>query len=1355
MSRSFRLIRTIILLGVMLFMGVMLVQPALAAPGDIHTAAGSGSTNMPDGLYLPRAVHMTPAGEVYVADTYNHRILKVLATGVTATVAGNGYGDFCGDGGPAIDACLFYPSGIFVDTAGNIFIADTMNDRVRKIDTNGIISTVTGYSMPGYLGDGGPAADALLNAPTGVVVSASGEVFIADATNNAIRKIDAAGAISTAYSIGQPYGLALDPSGTLFVSTQNYGVYKDGGTGLVSVPSCSSARGVSAPLTDTVYMACPSENKIMKSPPGGPLTSVAGTGTAGFSDDGGAATAAKLDMPWGVAADQNGGMHVADSGNNRVRVVEVTDTTPPVTTAMPPGGAYIAPVTVTLYCYDSVGSGCGQTYFCIGAGCSSFTSYSVPITFSSSDVLRFYSVDNVLQQETIREQTYTIDPLAGWYVHSVMAGGTSNVDWYAGQHTVLAPNTYVLISGTYYLVEACASGSWSEPALFFNSVHLSNCDQITGQPLGTYPDLTNMVGRTIEHFSTWPVAPPAGWKVHARDPSAQGRIDWYAGQNAPLAPGNYVFLNWTYYYVAESGPGSWNDGWGVPKAYYNYARLQQCNQSTGQPLTDGGGASLWADTSWFAGITMRLYRAWNDPQPPIMINNGVATTYAQTVALSLSCDSMFGECVAMRFSNDAGGWSALEPFLGLKSWSLGNGSGLKTVTAQFRYGDGNWSPAHSASIVFAEPATLTVSKSGNGSGDVTSIPAGISCGVDCSEVYQTGAEVFLSFAPSPGSYASSISGDPGCDVFPIVMNGNKNCTITFSLVGRTLTVENYYPERGTITSSPPGINCGSDCTETYTHGTQVALSFAPATGWALAGFAGDQDCLDGVVTMDADKACFPVLMVSQHTLTVQIAGSGTGMVMINPPGDLCGPNCSQTYDYGTQVTLHAWADPMMVFTGWSGACSGSTGDCTVLMDQAKEVTVTFGQAMPTCSQELVAPRSQMTNGQSINDQGELVYAYDDASGNPQIHSNWRGQLTSGATYHQSPSINNLGDVVWAQYDQTRSQIYVLYAGSTTPEALTTSGDGYDGHFTPVINDNREIVWSQFKQMDNFSEIFSTTRGVLFQRSPYGIYDLDMNKRGDIVWSAYNASLVGQIYRLDAGSSTPVAVTSGTAQHDSPAINDSGEVVWNEAELGSEQRLYSSTRGLLATACPAIGHYYDADLTNCGEVIFKQSYNGQAGIYKLNGSRTCAPATGVTLVSNIASPLVTGPTVTFTAMGSGGSGSYEYQFIRRLTSSSVVEVVQGYSTKNTWTWPTAAAPAGSYYVRVDVRNVGSVAATEASNTALYSLVTTAPVTGVTLVSNIASPLVTGPTVTFTAMGSGGSGSYEYQFIRRLTSSSVVE
>ena len=271
--------------------------------GIITTVAGNGSSGYSgDGgaatnarLAFPAGVAVDGSGNLFIADNGNERIRKVATNGVIMTVAGNGQLGYSGDGGAATNASLslasnsgwnasVMPSGLAVDSSGNLFIADYHNNRIRKIGTNGVITTVAGNGSSGYSGDGGAATNAGLVLPSGVAVDGSGNLFIADGYAQ-IRKVGTNGVITSLV----PYlpfhtSVAVDGSGNLFID--------DG-----------------------------QENRVLKVDTSGTATSVAGNGSFGYSGDGGAATKASLLSPASVAVDGSGTLFIADQYESVIREV--------------------------------------------------------------------------------------------------------------------------------------------------------------------------------------------------------------------------------------------------------------------------------------------------------------------------------------------------------------------------------------------------------------------------------------------------------------------------------------------------------------------------------------------------------------------------------------------------------------------------------------------------------------------------------------------------------------------------------------------------------------------------------------------------------------------------------------------------------------------------------------------------------------------------------------------------------------------------------------------------------------------------------------------------------------------------
>ncbi len=304
------------------------IRKVTAATGIISTVAGTGEYGFSgDGglataamLRSPRGVFIDSAGNILIVDFLNHRIRKVAAnSGIITTVAGSNFGAL-GDNGLAIAAGLLFPSGVVVDSAGNIFIADSSHFRIRKVSaTTGIITTVAGTGIQGYSGDNGLATAAKLSGPAGIALDSSGNFFVADSQDNHIRKVSTVSGIittvagteasaflgdngpATAAKLDQPYQLAFDSIGNLFIADLwNQRIRK-----------ISSTTGI--------------------------ITTVAGTGEQGFSGDNGPASAAKFRLPSGVAVDAAGNLLISDSYNHRIR--KVSAATGIITTVVGRGGA--------------------------------------------------------------------------------------------------------------------------------------------------------------------------------------------------------------------------------------------------------------------------------------------------------------------------------------------------------------------------------------------------------------------------------------------------------------------------------------------------------------------------------------------------------------------------------------------------------------------------------------------------------------------------------------------------------------------------------------------------------------------------------------------------------------------------------------------------------------------------------------------------------------------------------------------------------------------------------------------------------------------------------------------------------
>ena len=351
--------------GVLLFAGLLLAPATTQAQTEsgwrIDTIAGTGKPGHGgDGgraiearLSFPSGVAVDNAGNVYIADFFSHRIRGVDTTGTITSIAGSGKPSFGGDGGQAIEAQLSFPSGVAVDNAGNVYITDTGNSRVRRIDTTGTITTIAGTGEHAYGEDVGLAVETPLANPKGVAVDNAGNLYIAGYHNFRKRRVDAAGTIGWVAGTGEPYdgpadeerlsrdrGIAVDNAGNIYIANidNNY-VRRVDATGTVSVIAGTREPGyggdggpaaeaqlnfpssVAVDNAGNLYIADTGNHRIRRIDTTGTITTIGGTGEPGFGGDGGPATEAQLASPVAVAVDGSGNLYVSDLGNYRIRVL--------------------------------------------------------------------------------------------------------------------------------------------------------------------------------------------------------------------------------------------------------------------------------------------------------------------------------------------------------------------------------------------------------------------------------------------------------------------------------------------------------------------------------------------------------------------------------------------------------------------------------------------------------------------------------------------------------------------------------------------------------------------------------------------------------------------------------------------------------------------------------------------------------------------------------------------------------------------------------------------------------------------------------------------------------------------------
>ena len=274
--------------------------------GIITTIAGTGTSGYNgDGIPAISAQVSRPTGiicdlkgNLYFCDNYNNRVRKIDTAGIITTIAGNGSIVYNGDNIPADTAAVYSPHWVAKDAQGDLYVSEWGNHRVRKMDTSGIITTIAGTGISGYTGDGGPAANAMVNSPYGIAIDDTGNIYFADYLENVVRKID--------------------PSGMITTFAGNSTVFTLGDNGPATSAGMNHPIGVMVDGNGNVYITDASHECIRKVT-AGIITTIAGNGTESFSGDGGPATAAELNNPAGITMDTAGTIYFTDFSNNRVR----------------------------------------------------------------------------------------------------------------------------------------------------------------------------------------------------------------------------------------------------------------------------------------------------------------------------------------------------------------------------------------------------------------------------------------------------------------------------------------------------------------------------------------------------------------------------------------------------------------------------------------------------------------------------------------------------------------------------------------------------------------------------------------------------------------------------------------------------------------------------------------------------------------------------------------------------------------------------------------------------------------------------------------------------------------------------
>jgi len=854
-------------------------------------------------LWIPTGVTVDSAGNLFIADSQNNRIRRVAAaSGIITTVAGTGVAGFSGDGGPATNAVLNIPYHVAVDAAGNLFIADAANDRIRQVAAgSGIITTVAGTGDAGFGGDGGPATSAQLWSPTGVVVDAGGNLFIADADNNRIRRVAAGSRIiatvagsgggsiddggpATDAQLSAPTGVALDATGNFFIAdaednrirrvaastgiistvagTGGPGFSGDGGP--ATTAQLSTLTGVAIDGTGNVYIADADAHRIRQVEAGtGLIATVAGTGVAGSLGDDGLATGAQLRTPTGVAVDDAGNLFIADADNNRIR--RVAGDTGIITT--------IAGTGIPGFSGDG------------GLATNAQLSVSYGVTLDVAG--------NLFIADTGNKRVRAVDLTASALPPEITsANETSATFTFVGAESGVVRFSCQL-DGRGFTPCVSPQSYPGPPAL---GEHIF---QVT---------VTNQFGHTSPPSTyTWTTTTPIVTLTVVKQGQGRGSV---TSSPEGISCGATCRVNYQ--------SGTWVTLTAMPDAGSTFIGWSGGGCSGTGPCIVMIGATTEITASFSRIVTLTVTRTGT--------GSGTVASSPAGISCGIACSASFlsGTILTLTASPTVG-----SVFVG---WSGGGCSGtapcVLTMTDAF------------VTATFSQTFVLTVSTAG--AGTVTSNPAGIDCGSTCSASFASNTSVTLTANPAPGSVFTGWSGGGCASTAPCVvaMTAANSVTATFT-PAFALTVSTA--GAGTVTSSPAGITCGATCSAPYASGTVVTLTAAPATGsdftrWSGGGCSGTGSC---VVTVTAATAVTATFTLQSFALTITKNGTGTGTVTSVPAGISCGTTCSSPFDYNTLVTLTAAPATGSTFTGWTGAGCSGTGPCAVTVTAATAVTATF------------------------------------------------------------------------------------------------------------------------------------------------------------------------------------------------------------------------------------------------------------------------------------------------------------------------------------------------------------------------------------------------------------------------------
>ena len=1009
------------------------ITPGTTAPGVLTIFAGNNTAGFsPDGTaaastltFEPYGAAVNANGDLYYSDS-NNCVVREIVGGVVKTIAGTGACKYTGDNGPATSATLNFPQGIAFDGSGNLFIADAGNNVVRRVDANGTITTYAGNGTAGFSGDGGAATSAELNFPESAALDTAGNLFIADPGNNRIRRVDVGtkvittiagtgvqsysgdGGPATAATLGQPDGVAVDTAGNIYIAdttntvireissasspapgiittiigNNTFGFSGDGGPAFNAEITNPAGMFVDS-VTGNVYFADYWANRIRLYNPANnkQISTVIGSGQVG---DGAAATSASMYFPRTPGLDSQGNLFIVDAENNRIRKVSVADQTisTVVGTGIPcaqpkftcgDGGPATAaslfmPRTVTIEANGTllvsddgdskirqvdgtsgvittiVGSGnmCGtqpgQTPLPCGDGGPALSASLNDARGAIHDAAgNLYFVD--AQDNRVREvdTTGTITTIAGGGTNNTAPTGclngsytgdggpavSSTLDCPLGLDMDAAGNLYVADTDNNVIRKI----DTSSPRIITTIVGNGNAGYTGDGGPATSATLNSPDRVSVNGAGNFFIS-DSGNQVIRRVDGATKNIATFAGN------GKFAF-------AGDGGPAlsaSFATPVGVVVGPQGNLYVGDVNNNRVRKVVLNPDVTLSATTLPFTnqpinGNSMLPVTITNSGDAPLAISSITITSGAFTIATN-PCPATLA----------VGANCVLE--IQFAPTQFISYTGTVTIT------DNGPTTGSTQTVNLSGMGAASLTITATGTGTVTSSPAGINCPTTCTATFAGNSQVTLTAAPGAGQSFTGFGDNCApatATTCTITMSANETVTAAFAATtSDTLTITKGGTGTGTVSSSPAGINCGATCSANFAGGTVITLTATPATGSTFTGWGAGPCEGTGTCTLTISAATSVVAnfaaSANSFTLTVTKAGTGTGTVTSAPAGINCGATCSASFASGTAITLTAAPATGSTFTGWSGAGCTGTGTCSVTLTAAQTVTATFTQS---------------------------------------------------------------------------------------------------------------------------------------------------------------------------------------------------------------------------------------------------------------------------------------------------------------------------------------------------------------------------------------------------------------------------